>query len=166
MNIMQKARDHSNLRDRLQAEFSLADDDEALADTLEGLSDFADIAIAALREAKTREAMAEAMDAIIADNRARKDRHKAASERIRTIVAEAMMDAGETKLAAPDMTVSVRHGKPKLSFDLDRLPEEYKVAEVVFKANRAAIQEHVDNGDVPEGVTISNSPPVITVRAR
>lgn len=157
---------HADLRQQLKEAFGLDDEDQALADTLEGESDFLDLCAAALREAKAREAMAEGLNGLITDMQTRKARMEHGAERIRQIVAEAMLEAGERKITAPDMTVSVRDGKPKLSFDIDRLPDRYKTPVTTFKPNKEAIQKAVDHGDVPEGVTISNGGPVLTLRIK
>jgi hypothetical protein len=166
VSLRPAAMKHADLREQLKEAFGLADDDQALIDTLEGASDFADLCAAALREAKAREAMAEGLKALIFDMQTRKARMEHAAERIRVLVADAMLEAGERKLALPDMTVSVRLGKPKLAIDPDRIPDRFKIPTTTFRPNREAIQEAVDHGDLPEGVTISNPQPVIAIRGK
>lgn len=155
---------HAELRKQIAEAFGLDDDDQALIDTLEGESDFAELCAFALREAKAREAMADGLQSLIEQQRQRKSRLEHASQQIRAIVAEAMMNAGEKKITAPDMTVSVRMGKPKLIIDDARLPDRYKLPQIKMVPNKEAIQADVDNGDVPEGVQIANPQPIITVR--
>src|SRR5690606_21435558 len=117
---------HAELRKQIAELFSLDENDQALRDTLEGESDFAELCGAALREAKNREAMAEGLQARLNELRQRKDRMEHAAKHIRAIVAEAMLNAGEKKLVLPDMTVSVRMGKPNLVIDEASIPDRYK----------------------------------------
>lgn len=155
---------HAELRQQIAHAFGLADDDQALIDTIEGESDFPELCAAALREAKAREAMAEGLQALIETMRQRKARLEHSAKQTRAVVAEAMMNAGEKKLALPDMTVSVRMGKPRLIIDEASIPDRYKMAVTKMVPNKDAIQDAVDHGDVPDGVQIANPQPVITVR--
>jgi seryl-tRNA synthetase len=164
--LRNEARKHSVLKDRLKEAFSLDEDDQALIDTLEGESDFRDLCAQALREVKAREAMAEGLAALINSLKARRERMEASAERVRALVAEAMLEAGEKKLAAPDMTISVRQGKPRLIIDEARLPLAYKVEKITHKVDRDAVQRAVDRGDVPQGVQIANGAPFVTISNR
>ena len=164
--LIHSARNHSLLRERLQTAFQLEDGDQTLIDSLEGESDFLELCAKALREALEREAMADAMDALIERNMARRERHLEAAKRIRSIVADAMVEANERKLKLPDMTVSVRDGKPKLIIDPAQLWPAYTKTETVTKPDRDKIQEAVDRGEVPDGVQISNGGAVLTVRTK
>jgi len=155
---------HAELRKQIAEAFGLDDDDQALIDTLEGASDYPELVAAALREGKACEAMANGLSTLIDDMCKRRDRLLHSYQRVRAIVAESMLNAGERKLTLPDMTVSVRCGKPRLIIDEAALSDRYKIPQVVFKTNREAIQADVDKGDVPEGVQIANGQPVLTVR--
>lgn len=164
--LRQAALNHAALRERLKVAYGLADDNEALSDTLDGISDFREICLVALRAAIEREAMAEAMDSVISANRARKARHEQSAQSIRLAVAEAMADAGEKSIKAADLTVSMRWGQPRLIIDDARLPEKYTKTKVVISPDRDAIQAAIDAGEVPEGVQIDNPRPSITVRTK
>lgn len=155
---------HAELRRQIAEAFGLDDEDQALKDTLEGESNFPDLCALALREAKAREAMAEGLQGLIDKMRERKARLEHSAKQIRAVVAEAMLNAGEKKLPLPDMTVSVRMGKPRFIIDETALPDRYKLAVVTMKPNKDAIQADVDNGIVPDGVQIANAQPVLTVR--
>lgn len=163
-NLRGEALRHKELREQIAAAFDLAADDEALRDTLEGETEFPELCALALREAKAREAQAEGLEALIKSMKSRKERLEHSAKQMRALIAEAMLDAGEKKLSLPDMTVSVRMGKPRLVIDESALPDRYKVPHITFKPNKDAIQEAVDHGDVPDGVQIANAQPVITVR--
>jgi hypothetical protein len=166
-DIKAEGRAYAELRERIKEAFALADDDQALADTLDGASDFPDFCVAALREAKAIEAMAEGLAALVKDMQTRKARLEHSAERLRALVAGAMMEAGERKFTAPDMTITVRDGKPKPTVrDEARLPDRYKMAVTTIKPNMDAIRDAIAHGDVPEGVEISNGGPVLTVRIK
>lgn len=166
-DLKAEARNHAELRERIKEAFGLSDDDQALADTLEGESGFQELCIAALREAKAREAMTKGLAGLIEDLQTRKGRLEHSAERIRALVADAMVEAGERKFVADDMTISVRYGKSKpVVTDGDRLPGRFKMVTTIIKPNMDAIREAVAHGDVPDGVEISNGGPVLTVRIR
>jgi hypothetical protein len=166
-DLKKEGRAYAELRERMKEAFGLTDDDQALADTLEGESEFPNFCVAALREAKAREAMAKGLSGLIEDLHTRKGRLEHSAERIRALVAGAMMDAGERKFVADDMTISVRDGKSKpIVTDGDRLPDRYKMATTIIKPNMDAIREAVAHGDVPDGVEISNGGPVLTIRIK
>ena len=166
LDLTQSARNHGLLRQRLAEAFGLDEHDEAIQDTLDGESDFKEMAVKVLRYCLEREAMAEAMDAIIEANKARKARHKDAATKGRALIAEAMIEAGEAKIIAPDMTISVRMGSPRKIIDVDTLPFDFREEVVTYKPKRDLIDEACANGDVPEGVTITNGSPVLTVRSK
>lgn len=161
---------YAKLKDDLIAATGLAEDDECLADSLEGISDLNEIIIKALREAKRAEAMADAMGAIIAANQERKARYVTTSGNIRNAVAQAMQDAGLNKVTAPDMTISHRAGKaaPKV-VDAAALPEWAKVEKIVVSADMAAIKEAFEtdrDGFSCPGVEVTAAHPILTVRTR
>lgn len=155
---------HAELRDKLKADFGLQDDDAALADTLDGISDFKELAALAVREIKFREAQAVALKALIADSRTRLARIEAAAEKARETLAEAMLNAHENKLALPDYTVSARKGVAKLIIEESELSDAYKVPVMTFKPNRDEIKAAIDAGKSVAGVRLSNPQPVLTIR--
>ena len=128
IDLHQRARVYADLRDRLIAQYGLEEDEPALLDTLTGETDLEDGIVIVLRAAQRAEADADAVEAIMDANKARKVRHEARAERLRASVAQAMAEAGLKTLRAPDMTVSLRATKPKLVID-DRkaLPTQHLV---------------------------------------
>lgn len=155
---------HSELRDKLKADFGLQDGEEALVDTLDGLSDFKELAALAVREIKFREAQAIALKQLIADQKARLDRIERSVENARATLAEAMLNAHENKLAMPDYTVSARKGVAKLLIDESELPDGFKTPQITMKPNRDAIKDALDHGKTVPGVRLANAQPVITIR--
>jgi hypothetical protein len=155
---------HAELREQIKQIGGLSDDDQTLLDTLEGASSYPELCGLVLREAKATEAMAEGLQSLIDDMQQRKARLLHRAKQYRATVAESMLNAGERKLTLPDMTVSVRMGKPRLIIDEGAIPDRYRVPHITFKTCKEAIQADVDKGDVPEGVQIANPQPVLTVR--
>jgi hypothetical protein len=164
--INPEAAKHAHLREQLKQVYSLDDDDQALSDTLEGETRLNELCAEAIREAMMAENMADAVDTQIEKLKARKARFLHKCERLRQIVAEAMIEAGERKIVEADVTITVRDGKPKLVIDAERIPDRFKMPVTTFKPNKEAIQAAVDHGDVPEGVQISNATPVLQVRVK
>lgn len=163
--ISHAAANHALLRERLANEFGLDAEDQALADTLDGISDFKELAIYALREARRREGYAEAIKAIIAENRERQKRHDDAATRIRNLVAAAMMEAGEKKIEAADMTVTLRDGKRGVVLTGD-VPVEYCTVKETFTPNKTLIREAIEGGDFIPFAELTNAEPILTVRGR
>lgn len=159
------ASNHALLREKLKQIYQFEDEDQALLDTLEGLSDFDEICAEAVREAQRAETMADGMKDIIRRNKARQNRLEARSEAIRLAVMQAMQEAGVRKIEKPDLTFYVRDGGRKMDIDETRLSHDYCRQIITWKPDRDKIKEAVDNGEVPEGVQILNSQPVLTVRS-
>jgi hypothetical protein len=165
-NLPQKGRERALLKEWLATAFGLDETEQAFADTLEGADDLPELCELALREAKTREALAEGLSGLIDALKARRERLLDSVDRARAAVADAMANANERRLIAPDMTISLREGKPRLIIDVDRLPEAFRVAKTTYKPDRPAIQAAVDRGDVPEGVEIANPRPYVVISQR
>ena len=169
-NLRTVAHDYARQRQALIDATGLDENDECLADTLEGISNLDELIVAALREAKQAQAMAEAIKAIIAENNERRERLIAKAERIRFAVACAMQDAGLHKITAPDMTVSERMSKPAPKvIDADALPAWAKVEKISYAPNRDAIKQAFEEdpqGFSCPGVIVTNAEPVLTVRSK
>lgn len=154
------------LRENIIAE--LGPDEQLIADSIEGETRLFEIITTLAREAKRREQMAEAMKAIIDDNRARKDRHDMAAEAIRGAIARAMTSVDLKKIDQPDMTISARisTSKPKC-VSVDILPDEFKRTKVEVSADMSKISDYfADTGKLPDGVVMTNGSPVLTLRTR
>jgi hypothetical protein len=162
---------HNALREKLKAEFGLEDDDEALIDTLDGISDLKELIAVAARQARYEAAQAEACKAIIAAVQARMARRAEKAERLRDAIAHAMEDAGERKIDAPDCTISVRAGKPKLVIERPcggASPGRFVNVKRVYSWNVTAISEAIALFD-QEAMDLahwSNPEPILTLRSR
>lgn len=163
--IDRAAANHALLRERLKAQFDLLDGDEALADTLEGISDFSELIIAAAREASIREAQAEAMKAVIDANKARKERHEKAAQSIRDAIAHAMTEAGEKSIKAPDISVSIRPGGKHVEI-VGEIEREWCSVKEVVTPDKSKIKAALEDGQFIGGAFLKNGAPILTIRDR
>lgn len=132
---------HRNLREQLLATWpELGDDEQAMADTLEGLSDFNEQCLAVMRLAVERETHAEAMAMLIKRMQERKARLESGAEKMRAVVLHAMSEAGVSKIPGADMTLSVGWGPaPLIITEPDKVPDE--LSRITRAPNLTAIKE-------------------------
>jgi hypothetical protein len=152
-----------NLRDQLLATWpELADDTETLTDTLAGIDNFEEQCLAVLRHAIEREAMGKALGALIDGMQARKKRLEEGSKFLRVAVLNAMQEAALPKIRAPDMSVSIGVGKPKVLITNEAaLPEAF--CRITRAPDKAAIAAEIAaKRDVP-GAVLSNPVPFLSV---
>lgn len=165
-----EARAFADLKAKLAEAFGLEEDDEAVVDTAEGQSTLTEMILSSIRYAKRREAYAEAISAIIADNRRRQQRHQAAADNIRAAVAQAMQEAGLPKVEAGDITITQRKARPGPAIvDEALLPEWAKKTKVTVSGDKAAINARYaadpEHFECP-GVVIANGEVGIIVRSK
>jgi len=104
-----------NLREQLLGAWpELADDADTLLDSLAGIDDFEEQVLAVMRQVAEREAHAKALGELIDGMWARKQRLENGAKWLRAAVLHAMQKAKVPRIKAPDMSLSVSPGKPKL----------------------------------------------------
>lgn len=165
-----EARAFADLRAKLAEAFGLEEDDESIVDTAEGASTLPEMILSSIRHAQRREAYAESIGPIIADNRRRQQRHQAAAHNIRVAVAQAMQEAGLPKVEAADISITQRRAKPSPAIvDEALLPEWATKTKVSVSGDKAAINARYaadpDNFECP-GCVITNGEVSITVRTK
>lgn len=130
-----------SLRDRLLADFpGLADDDAALLDTLAGIDDLEEQCLAVLRNAIEREAHAKALGELVDGMVARRRRLEEGAKNLRGAVLDAMQKARLPGIKAPDMSVALSPGKPRLVIvDDAAVPET--LCRIERKPDKKAIAE-------------------------
>jgi hypothetical protein len=153
------------IRDRILAlEESL--DEQTLADTLEGLTDFQEVVAAVIRAALFDEALSEGLKAHIQALEARLRRLNERAESRRRIARDAMVEVDLRKITAPDFTVSVRAGSPALVVvDEGAIPNAYWVPREP-RLDRAGLLSDLKNGLAVSGAELANPTPVLSVRVR
>lgn len=154
------------LRENIIAE--LGQDEQLIADMIEGETRLHEIIVTLARVAQIREAEAEAMKPIISNNESRRDRHKRAAESIRGAIARAMTAADLQKIERPDMTISARISAPRPKcISVEMLPKEFQRVKIEVSADMSKISDHLaDTGEIPDGVTLTNGAPILTIRSR
>ena len=155
------------LRERLLMAFpELADDDQALADTLEGLSDFNEMCRHVIDSAANDKAMAAALKLRIADMQERAARFETREDRKRQAVAQAMEAAVIKKIEAPEFTISLRNNPSKVVItDETRIPAEFWKEKIVKTLDRTLLKEALETDIVP-GAELSNGGASLTIRTK
>lgn len=153
------------LADQLKTEYA-GIDDEALQDTLEGISDLPDLIQEIVRSGLDDDAYISALKNRIDDMRARLDRLKARFDKKRELVGWAMNNAGIQSLQASDFSVTLRLGPQKVEIlDESKIPEDFLTPQPP-KLNRTAISAALKRGDAVEGATLCSGDLHIAVRVK
>lgn len=137
-------------------------DDQTLADTLEGCTDFREV-IAAMAEQAERDAlMADLLKQRIKDLTARKSRYQAREETVRREIQRGMEETGERKIELPECTLSLRSVPPSVIItDESLLPDDF--CTIVRKPDRKSIKAALEDGEVP-GAMLSNGGVTLAVK--
>lgn len=124
-----------------------------------------DAAIARLaRLALGYEAEAKGVKDYIDALKARAERKTRAADRLREEIFFAMTELGIAKVPAPDVTIYLQKGRPKLvgDADPDNLPDA--LVRIKREIDRAKIKDAIESGAEVEGFAISNSAPNLVLR--
>lgn len=153
------------LQDQLRQDFADIDD-ETLADTLEGLSDFPQVIEEIVRSSLDDEAMIAGLKLRADAMAARMGRLKERHQKKRQLAAWALGAAGLGKLKACDFSVNLSEGALKLElYDESKLPLSYLVPQPA-KPDRTAITTALKTGLAVEGAELVRGQPYITVSVR
>src|SRR5512143_576455 len=153
------------IRDRIRAQDPQIDE-QALADTVEGLTDLHEIVTAIIRSALADEALATGLKGRIAAMQDRLDRLENRASKRRQIAKDAMVELDLKKLTAPDFTVSIRPGMPALLvLDEAAVPSIYWEPREP-RLNRQGLVNDLKQGAEITGVALSNPEPVLSVRTK
>ncbi len=157
---------YRTIRERVVALAGNDIDETTLADTLEGLSDFNEIAAAVVRSALLDQAMADGLSQYIDRLQERLHRLKERAKARRLMVRDAMVEIHLRKVAAADLTLSVRPGTPSLVvLDEQAIPGPYWVQQTP-KLDRIQLTNDLKRGIAVSGATLSNPEPVLSVRVK
>jgi hypothetical protein len=155
--IVQAAEADKRIRDELVRRFpDLGDDERALLDTLDGLSDFDSQAAAVVRSILIDEGMAAGCSVVIREAEERRDRLKARAKSKRAALFNAMELAQRRKLDLAEATVFIGKNKRKLiTTDEDAIPARYWEPQPA-KLDRTALAADLAAGMGVEGATLDN----------
>lgn len=137
-------------------------DQQLLADMIEGETDAHRIISKLLAEAEEAQTLANALGEQIKDRQERKKRLEARHDHMRDHVATLMQIAGLKSLPLPEATLSIRQIDPKRNVtDPDKLPDEF--CTFVRKPDLTAIR--AADGAIP-GTQFDNGGTSLTVRRK
>ena len=156
---------YRSVRDRIRAEDPTIDE-QTLADTVEGLTDLHEIVAAIIRSALADEALATGLKGRVSEMQGRLERLQDRASKRRQIAKDVMLELDIKKITAPDFSVSVRPGLPALQvLDEAAVPSIYWQPSAPRLKRQELINELKTGADI-EGVALSNSEPVLSVRVK
>jgi hypothetical protein len=142
---------------------AMATDEALFHGTVDGQSDALDQMRAVIRSATEAELFADALQRHIKVLEQRRARFEARGDACRIAVRDAMEALGIKSLMAPDFTVSVTPGRPRVMVtDADMLAPEF--IRTKTEPNLSAIAAALKAGDDVPGAVFSNTASVLTVR--
>lgn len=140
----------------------LAEDEELLCDTLDGISNLDVAVLTVMRTAIEREAYAEAINGMIRTLRERQARLSGGAQKMRGAILAVMQAAGRKRIAAPDMTINVLPGQPGVVVtDIDAVPEEF--VKVEKSPRMREINAIIKSGGEVPGTAPRNPTPYLAV---
>jgi hypothetical protein len=165
MNLAIAASGYLLIRDLIRAEDPQIDE-QALADTVEGLTDLHEILTTVIRAALFDQALAHGLEGRIGEMEARRDRLRDRAAKRRQVAKDVMVELDLKKLAAPDFTASIRPGTPALM-----VIDEAAVPSIYWEPrepclNRQGLANDLKQGAEIAGVALSNPEPVLSVRTK
>jgi hypothetical protein len=152
-------------KERLLAEYPEVDED-ALRDTLEGITDLQEMIAAVIRSALVDEALQAGLRTRLEDMRQRLARLEERGAKKRQLALEAMCEVGLKKLEQPDFTASTRVGLPSLVVVAEELiPTDYWVPQPA-KLDRQSLLVQLKRGGEVAGAQLGNPKPTLAVRTK
>lgn len=151
-----------SLRDQFPDVF---EDEEWLADVLEGESSFHEIMGKLVRQRTYDRAMVDGVKSALDDLAERRKRFETRVEKTSDLMALLMGEAGVKSLVLPNGTVSLRDGVPKVTItDETAIPKDYQ--KITVAPDKAAIKEALKAGKAVPGAELSNGAQTISVRTK
>lgn len=147
---------------------AIGDDDDALADLIEGESDALEAASRLLRWMGERAANIAALKAYEADLSVRRKRLEDGVAAARTALSRFMEEVGLSKLDRPEATLSIREASPSVVYAIDFDPEQLLEGLRRWKceADKVAVKAALEAGEEVPGARLTNGGSVLTVRVR
>lgn len=151
--------------DEIRAELGDDFDPETFMDTLDGMTDAADIADRMIADMLAAEAMGEAIRGEIADLTARRDRYDARKDAFRRQLLSLLDATGEKKMERPRATISRRAGLPSVQItDEAAIPSQ--LCKTTVAPDKAAIKAQLLAGETVPGAQIVMGADGVTVRVK
>ncbi len=163
--MTQELTHHQHLRKQLEAEFPEADE-ETLLDTLEGMTNLAEMLAEVLRSCLADQDLAAAIRARIGDMQERLSRFEERARKKRELVTSVMEQADLRKIMETDLTVSLRPSRPPLMIiDEAAIPRDFLKPQA-DKLDRMGLIAALRDGRVVPGAVLGNPPMTISVRTK
>ena len=151
--------------DEIRAELGEDFDTETFMDTLDGMTDAADIADRMIADMLAAEAMGEAIRGEISDLTARRDRYDARKDAFRRQLLSLLDATGEKKMERPRATISRRAGLPSVQItDEAAIPSQ--LCKTTVAPDKAAIKAQLLAGETVPGAQIVMGADGVTVRVK
>jgi hypothetical protein len=140
------------------------DDDQLLADTLEGETDFAEAIGAVLAEIDEAETFAAALKEMAKRYTERRAAQEAKAEKLRGLLSSLMTAADLRKFKHARGTVSIRPTPQRVTYDGDpaALPDDLRT--VTIKPDLRALKDALANGVVIPGAALTNGGETVSIR--
>ena len=159
----------AKLRDDLLAKYpELHEDEQALADTLSGLTNFNEMVSAVVMSSLDDKVMYAAITARMEDLQLRAERYGHREARKRQLATDLMALSGVRKITEPEFTISLKASPPKVIItDEFELPDAFKkVVPATWRPDKNAIKDALKAGVSVPGAALSNQPDTISIRTK
>ena len=144
----------------------LAEDPDALKDTLDGMNDLEDIIAWVLDKSAEDDMLKVGLKTRIADMQERKARLENRIEKARQIVCDVMEKANIQKITRPEMTISTRTTPDKLLIvDEGEIPTSFYTPQP-DKLDKAEVKTALKSGQDVPGAMLSNGGKTISIRTK
>jgi hypothetical protein len=141
------------------------DDQQLLADMLEGETGFNEFLTGVVRRMCEADALASGIGNLLVDLRERQRRFYDRNDAMRALAFKLMQQAAVRKVELPQATLSIRAGQQKVIItDETALPPN--CVRIRTEPDKVAIKEHLTRGEPVAGAELSNSEPVLAVRVK
>ena len=110
-------------------------------------------------------ANAKALDLVVDDLKARRDRFERRDEAFRRLMLQMLQAANLRKIELPEATISIRNGSPKvIVIDEEAIPETF--IRIKREPDKARIKVALQDGGSVPGAALSNQEDYITIRTK
>ncbi len=149
----------------LEMDPTLVDDEQALYDTLDGLTELTDQIVGVMSSANMDRAFAKTVKAKAQEMRERADLWEYRAEQKRKLCLNTMIDADIKNIKSAELTVYRIKHKPKLQIiDETLIPGRFFKEVVTRSLDKAAVKTALNAGDDIHGATLGNETETIGTR--
>ena len=156
---------HELFREQLLKEFP-DEDEETLADTLEGMTDLSEMIAVTLRSSREDEAIMNGLSNYISKLVARERRIADRHDKKRALCLDAMERANLAKITAPDFTASLRSNQaPLIIAEQDKIPTMFFEPQP-DRLDKRKLRDALDKGEQVPGAILGNAARTISIRPK